>query len=449
MAWLLSIVNLFICIISIANVGQATSEITLLQLINPSARVVLFVLAFSKGILVFCSNASWNPNATTFADQTVVGSTPTGLFITRKNTIVVPHYDDGNILIWHNGTTGDPTTIIPAGLSNPRGAFVTSDEQIFVDNRATSGQVERWTLNGTRLSSTFFHESRCVGLFVDVNNQLYCSGYDFHQVLRQSLTDPSSGLIIVAGTGDAGSTAEMLSSPFGIFVTFGLDLYVADLGNDRVQLFRPGQRNGTTVAGNGSSGTIDLDRPTGVFVDGDGYLFIVDQYNHRIVGSDSSGFRCLVGCSRVNGAGSSELSFPHTMSFDMDGNLFVMDRGNARIQKFFLMNNSCGKCQSTSSLPFLTPVRWRRWRGDKLISTLLASRLVWENKRENTPSERSDNETNSSEEFLSSFVRRFELVLDRTKSTTTTTKSNTVEAGQLNLLLIKEILFILSDGWNE
>ena len=291
----------------------------------------------------FCSNASWNPNATTFAQSSIVGTLPLALFITTKNTIVVPRRDNGQIVIWQNNASGTPTTTIPASLSGPFSVFVTSDEHIFVHANTSNGRVERWTLNGTRLSSTLFNCSRCRGLFVDVNNHLYCSAHDAHQVLRQSLSDPSSVSTVMAGTGCPGSTDEMLNNPHGIFVTSDLDLYVADYENSRVQLFRGGQRNGSTVAGNGSNGTIDLLKPTGVVIDADGYLFIVDQWNHRIVGSDRNGFRCLVGCSRVQGAKPNQLNVPSTMSFDMDGNIFVTDYGNSRIRKFGLTENSCGK----------------------------------------------------------------------------------------------------------
>ena len=310
-------------------------------MIDRSIEIVSFALAVSYNQPILCPNALWNPNAITFATQAIIGSNPHVVFATRKDIVVAPHRSNGQVLIWNNGTV-DPITIV-TGLTNPLSVFVTNDEQIFVDNGATNGQVDRWTLNGTRLSSYFFLCSQCFGLFVDVNNHLYCSAYDRHQVLRQSLTYPSSGLIIMAGNGCSGSTVEMLNGPFGIFVTIDLDLYVADFFNDRVQLFREGQRNGKTVVGTGSSGTIGLRRPTGVVVDGDGYLFIVDQWNHRIVGSDQNGFRCLAGCSRTSDPGSSLLNNPRSMSFDVDGNIFVTDYANHRIQKFLLTNNSCSK----------------------------------------------------------------------------------------------------------
>lgn len=129
----------------------------------------------------------------------------------------------------------------------------------------------------------------------------------------------SNELTIVAGTGCAGSTAHMLSSPVGIFVTINMNLYVADCGNDRVQLFPSGQMNGITVAGNGSSRTIALRCPTGIVLDADGYLFIADRGYHRIVGSGPDGFRCVVACSGVFGPAPDQLNNPQTMSFDRDG----------------------------------------------------------------------------------------------------------------------------------
>ena len=93
------------------------------------------------------------------------------------------------------------------------------------------------------------------------------------------------------------------------------------------------QRNGITAAGYGSVKlTIELDRPTGVILDGDQHLFIADQANHRIIGSDENGFRCIFGCSG-QGSTNDKLSGPISMSFDSYGNIYVTDRDNHRVQK--------------------------------------------------------------------------------------------------------------------
>ena len=146
----------------------------------------------------------------------------------------------------------------------------------------------------------------------------------------------------VAGLSCAGSATDMLRYPHGIFVMVNFDLYVADSGNDRIQLFRSGETTARTVVGNGTSGTINLNWPTVVVLDADGYLFIVDHGNHRIIGSGPGGYRCVGGCSGSRGAASNQLSNPVALSFDSYGNLFALDRDNRRIQKFLVSNNSCG-----------------------------------------------------------------------------------------------------------
>ena len=256
--------------------------------------------------------------------------------------VVVARQDNGQILVWRNGSS-DPTTTIAANSSAPWSLFVTSDDQILVGNDPQYRGVDRWTLNQTRLSSPIFVCDHCAGLFVDLNNNLYCAQDIRHQVLRKSLDSPVNALnTIVAGTGCASSTSNSLNCPNGVFVEMNLDLYVADCFNHRIQMFRSGEMNATTVAGNGSNGTITLNRPTGVVLDGDGYLFIVDCFNNRIVGSGPDGFRCLMGCNG-NGSASNQLSNPFSLSFDRDGNMFVTDRDNNRIQKFLLSSNSCSK----------------------------------------------------------------------------------------------------------
>ena len=89
--------------------------------------------------------------------------------------------------------------------------------------------------------------------------------------------------------------------------------------------------------------TIVLSYPTCVILDADGFLFIVDNDNNRIVASDSYGFRCLVGCLKTPGNASDQLYYPWILSFDSYGNMFVTDRYNHRVQKFLLATNSCGK----------------------------------------------------------------------------------------------------------
>lgn len=283
-------------------------------------------------------NASWNPDAITFSDITIVGSNPFAMFVSADDALFTVRYDNGDILIWPKGSA-NPTTRISTNIITALSLLVTRDEQIFV---GYPGGVARWTSNGTQLQPPIPAGTVCPRLFIDQNNNIYCSQWGAHRVVRKSLQNLSKTLTLIAGTGSA---SYMLNNPVGVFVTDKLDLYVADWGNDRVQLFRSGETTATTVAGNGASGTVALYQPVAVVLDADGYLFITDEANNRIVGSGPDGFRCVVGCSPVNGSRSSQLNAPQTMSFDSTGNIYVLDRGNDRIQKFLLAENSYDTCK--------------------------------------------------------------------------------------------------------
>ena len=181
--------------------------------------------------------------------------------------------------------------------------------------------------------------SACI--FIDINNTLYFSVTSKHKVLSKPLSSSSNVLTIVAGTGVAGNAPNMLNVSRGLFVDVNFDLYVADWGNHRIQLFRQGQQNAITVAGSGSlNTTITLYNPIHVVLDIEKYLFIVDQSNNRIIGSNENGFRCIIGCTRALGSSVNMLHRPSSMAFDSFGNIYVVDEFNHRIQKFLRLNNT-------------------------------------------------------------------------------------------------------------
>ena len=290
-----------------------------------------------------CPNASWNSNATTFATYSY--GFPLPLMIDRLNTLVAASRDNKRIFIWFNGSSNVSTMINTINRS-PISLFSINDEEIFVGYSDTPyPYIDRWNIkNGTLVSSTPI-VGQCYFIFVDINDDLYCSAYNLNMVMRKSSRDQSNLMTVVAGTGSAGSTAAMLSSPRGIFVTSNLDLYVADCNNDRVQLFRSGQINATTIVGSGSNSTMTVDCPSGITFDADGNLFIVSYYQYRVITVGPGGNdRCVVGCTGSGGSAANQLWNPTTLSFDIEGNLFVGDWGNNRIQKFQLIDrNRCSK----------------------------------------------------------------------------------------------------------
>jgi DNA-binding beta-propeller fold protein YncE len=300
------------------------------------------VLAVSSNQPQFCPTATWNSNGITFANESIIGRSPRAIFVSaNKNTIYVAHRQKSQILVWDEGSI-NPTKIISGNFKNPYFFFVTSNGDIYIDDGQWNTQVVKWISSTNTFETVMNVNSACVGLFVDINNYLYCSMYEHHRVVKRWLNDSVMTSTIVAGTGEPGDASNELRNPMGIFIDVNLDLYVADCENDRVQLFQSGQLNGITVAASGS--TISLDCPSGIVLDAQKYLFITNWNNHRIVGLGPNGFRCLIGCFG-KGSQSNQFDRPSTLSFDRSGNMFVSDERNDRIQKFQYLGNSSSKLE--------------------------------------------------------------------------------------------------------
>jgi tripartite motif-containing protein 71 len=235
---------------------------------------------------------------------------------------------------------------IPASSGKPQGFFVLVDGNILLHSAGNDRIEKLITSTGTStvVASVL---STCFDVFVDTSNTIYCSLENENLVISIVLdsTGDISGNIVqkIAGIGGPGAGADMLKSPLGIFVDISFQLYVADCGNHRVQLFPFGETNGRTVVGAGAPETFDLKCPSGIAMDADGHLFIADSERHLIIGSDRNGFRCVIGCFDTNGSGEEHLSHPQSMAFDSYGNIYVVDTSNGRVQQFLLRTTACGK----------------------------------------------------------------------------------------------------------
>ena len=245
---------------------------------------VLNVLAVFYNQPKLCPNATWNPNAITFVNESMISTNTYDAFIDLNNTLYFASSNLNQVNVWsYNNNT--PIRTISAGLNGSRGIFVTNNGDIYVDNAADGGRVKKWTSNATSGVPIMNGTGTCISLFIDINNTLYCANNYRDMVFKISL---DKGLItptIAAGNGTRGSQPNTLYSPSGIFVDFELNLYVADWGNNRIQRFRANELNGTVIVGAGAPGTITLVAPTDVVLDFDDNLFITDSYNHRVVRS--------------------------------------------------------------------------------------------------------------------------------------------------------------------
>src|SRR5205814_820849 len=153
------------------------------------------------------------------------------------------------------------------------------------------------------------------------------------------------------GAGDGGdATIANLNSPASVAVDSSGNLYIADLGNDRIRKIAAATGIITTVAGNGglafagdggAATNASLNTPASVALDASGNLYIADQGNHRIRKVDAAtGIITTVagnGSPAFAGDGgaatSASLNSPSGVALDASGNLYIADFFDNRIRK--------------------------------------------------------------------------------------------------------------------
>jgi sugar lactone lactonase YvrE len=115
-----------------------------------------------------------------------------------------------------------------------------------------------------------------------------------------------------------------LSTPHGVALDAGGNIYIADVGNNRVLKETPsaGGYVESTVASAG------LNKPSGVAVDTNGNVFIADTVNNRILKETLSGGTYTESVVPTTG-----LQDPLGISVDQSGNLFITDSYHARVLK--------------------------------------------------------------------------------------------------------------------
>ncbi len=216
-----------------------------------------------------------------------------------------------------------------------------------------------WTVAGNEQSGYVGEELNAIEtslgtpsrIFIDGQGRLYISEWSANRVRRVG-RDGTINTVAGNGKADFGgdggpATDASLRSPNGIFVTDDGILYIADLGNNRIRRVTP---DGiiTSVAGDGipewagdggPASIARLNRPSGVFVDARGDLYIADSRNKRIRRIDADGI-----ISTVAGGGQtaphsfgpatqSLLRSPSDVFVDAKGDLYITDGSISMIRR--------------------------------------------------------------------------------------------------------------------
>jgi hypothetical protein len=160
-----------------------------------------------------------------------------------------------------------------------------------------------------------------------------------------------AGLGTNSGFANGTNTDARFSSPFGLAVDPGTNIYVADFGNHAIRKIRPVGTNWavTTIAGNGNIGHADgtnlqaqFNFPADVALDKDGNLFVSDQSNNTIRKMTPVGTNWVVttigGVALAqgtnNGLGTNAHFYkPWGLAMDGQNRLFIVDHSNQTIRE--------------------------------------------------------------------------------------------------------------------
>src|SRR5579864_355245 len=176
------------------------------------------------------------------------------------------------------------------------------------------------------------------GVAVDAAGDIFIADANDHRVRKIA---PGGTISTVAGDGSPGfrgdggpASAARLNTPYGVAADRAGNLYIADLGNNRVRKVGPDGVISTVP------GTDALLAPRNVALDAAGRLYISEFGGHRVWSMGADGVVSpIVGTGAAGFAGdgstanAAQLAYPAGIAFDAEGNLYIADSSNHRVRK--------------------------------------------------------------------------------------------------------------------
>jgi len=307
------------------------------------------------------------------AAEGIAFDTANNLYIAdRGNNRVRKVSSDGNILtVAGNGTagySGDGGPATKAQLSSPSfvavdrtgNLYITDSNNKCIRRVTPSGSIDTVVGSAARGAGAVELNSP-TGIAIDDDGALFIADAGANHILR---LNPDGNVVRVAGlfsggysggySGDGGSATEArITSPQGLAVDHGGNLYFADSLNDRI---REVSHSGViaTVAGNGSKGysgdngpaaQAQLFDPDAVVIDNAGSVVVADAGNARVRRISRGGLITTVaGTGKVGYSGdggpaiNAELGGRQPivglgLAVDDDGTIYIADWGNDRVRK--------------------------------------------------------------------------------------------------------------------
>ena len=272
-------------------------------------------------------------------------SQPWNLFVDADKNMYIADAANHRIQLWPNGASSG-TTVAGTGswgssatqLDMPSDVFVDSKKNIFVADR-NNNRIQFFrngTTTGVTVTTGWGGVGQFRGVQVDATGRIYGSDTSNNALWRNAT--------VPLGYAGAGGGSNQLNGNQGIAVDVTNivgDVYIANANQHTIVRWAQSAGTSTVVAGtNGVQGgdNTTMRYPVAVRLDPLGNLFVVDNNNHRIqlycrYPTVSSTARTIIGTG-IAGATATTLTYPSGLALDSDLNVYVVDNSNHRVQKF-------------------------------------------------------------------------------------------------------------------
>ena len=307
------------------NVGRASSRVTVTPSGGPGGGVAAFTISTVAG------NGAYGFS----------GDGDLAIQAALRSATSLGFDKDGHLLI------------VDAQSRNMRSVLLSGTTPGVIRTAAGNGANANSGDNGPAIYASF---GATGGAASDMQGNIYISDSAFHRV-RKIGTDgriahfAGSPTGVSGNVGDFGSaTSARLNRPGTLAVDTQGNVYIADMGNQRIRRVDAVTGIITTYAGNGGAGfsgdngpanQASLNNPTGLAFDTQGNLYIADRANQRIRRVDAVSKTITTvagdGTQNFNGedglATGAQFNNPSDVGVDGNGNLYIVDQGNHRVRR--------------------------------------------------------------------------------------------------------------------
>ncbi|GCE14481.1 NHL repeat-containing protein [Tengunoibacter tsumagoiensis] len=239
-------------------------------------RVLYYTAGSTTATRVYGQNGSFITN---LANNGLISAnslnSPVGVAVDSSNNLYIADGSNNRVLFYPSGST------TATRVYGQNGSFIT--------NLANNGGISANSL------------SLPVSVGVDGSGNVYISDVSNNRMLYYPSTSTTATRVFGQGgnftTGTAnngGITASSLSQPYEVHIDSSYDVYLVDIGNNRVLFYPPNSTIATRVFGQGGSFTTgtannggisaaSLNQPIGSAFYQDGTLYVADSNNNRVL----------------------------------------------------------------------------------------------------------------------------------------------------------------------